>query len=132
VGYWPLLLQPANESMSAKLTSAFSKEADDSLLHPLCDFQCEYRWWFRSLFLLSLLAGVFTFSMLSWRCELRRRWDRWVKVGAALVGVLFLALLGCDPALAPGREHGALVMLLIVALVVSALWNWLKPRVKPP
>lgn len=132
VGFWPLLMKPGNALMNDKLTTAFSRAADDSILHPLCDFQCENRWWFRSAFLLALLAGGFTFAMLAWRCELRRRWDRWVKVGGALVGVLFLSLLGCDPALASWREHGALVMLLIVALVLSALWNWVKPKVEKP
>lgn len=132
VGFWPLLMQPGNAAMNDKLTTAFSRAADDTFVHPLCAFQCENRWWFRSAFLLTLLAGGFTFAMLAWRCELRRRWDRWVKAGGALVGALFLTLLGCDPALASWREHGALVMLLIVALVLSALWNWVKPKVEMP
>lgn len=132
VGYWPLLLQPEHAEMNKVLTRALSTEADDSILHPLCNFQCEHRWWFRGLFFLALLTGAATLPLVNWRCELRRRWDLGLKTGSATIGLLFLSLLGCDPALASWREHGALVMLLMVALLLSALWNWVKPREDKP
>ncbi len=137
VGFWPVPVD--GTGMSADVTQLLVHNdflgQRRSSLSTVCGQVCVNRSAVRLLFNGLLLVGVLSLGAYALSCQVRRLGTKYLLylwaggIATLLVGI---ALLSCDPHLAPLRGRNYLLYALLAVGVVAGVYITLKPRDDPP
>jgi len=136
-GFWPVPMEGAG--MSAGVSELLAKNdivgQRNSSLTSVCGQVCMNRSVLRLLFNGLLVLGVLSLGAYAASCQVRRLGTKYLLylwaggIATLLVGI---ALLSCDPHLAPLRGRNYLLYALLAVGVVAGVYLTLKPRDDPP
>lgn len=136
-GYWPVPVKDAGMSadVSQLLVHNNFLGLNNSSLKDVCGQVCVNRSALRLLFNVLLVIGLASLGAYALSCQVRRlgiKYLLYLWAGGIATLLVGIALLSCDPHLAPLRGRNYLLYALIAVGVVAGVYLTMKPKEDPP
>ncbi len=136
-GFWPVTVADAGMSRSVieKMEQIDLLKQQQHPFADLCGRVCVNRSEVRLLFQGLLLVGVLSLGAFALSCQVRRlgrKYLMYLWAGGIATLLVGMALLSCDPQLAPLRERNYLLYALIAVMVMTGIYLTMRPKDDPP